>query len=214
MLKVVATAQIIESSNLWPQIPRLVDFKSLFSIHPSTRFLEPPILEPPCIRWSHSYNSTTYLPGPAEGIHDAKIHPKKEMKIHPMMTESSHKKPAMFLPLDFAPIYSPIHFGRQAVEESLKQDIKGNEVLVPIFIWEKWLRFWDFDIFFLERFFLVNMWQFWCPTIVCNTYRCTMLKALLHWLHSKGKAAVFVLGCVFLQKTWEAPIDTVSTGLQ
>lgn len=120
-----------------------------------------------------------------------------------MMTESckkSHKNPAMFLPLDFAPILLTHPFLKASGGREFETGHQRQRGAGPDFYLRKMAEIRRFRLFFFfERFFLVNMScdSFGARSIVCNTYRCTMLKTLLHWLHSKGKAAVFVLGvCV------------------
>lgn len=188
------------SSNLWPQILRLVDFRSLFSIHPSihpffgaTNFGAAMHQMIPLLQLNKL--PTAQLKG-RDSL--CKNSLKKDMKIHPMMTNLAKKKSCHFSALWILP-----QFTHPSISEGKRwkrvwnRTSKATRCWSRFLIWEKRLRFGDFDIsdFLLERF-LVNMWQFWCRTIVCNTYRWTMLKTLLHWLHSKGKAAVFVLGCV------------------
>ena len=153
------------------------------------------------------------------GIHHAKLYPTEYHSIQWYESWKNPQKKLQFLcPWILPPIYTPIHFGRQAVEESLKQGIKGNEVLLDRILGTNMVeicRFRQtrlvgekntsqsfFGVFFLLKRFFVNV-----AVLLHNNclqknnydiHGCTLLKALLHRLHGRGKAALFLFGCVSL----------------
>ncbi len=226
MLQVVATTQKMRvSSNLWPQI--LVDFKSLFSIHPffsaanfwenwkilkTFQFSQKISIQPHLtrIRWSKFSCSTTYFPlfylaSQAEGegfIMQNSTQWYSDILSNDTNLGKNPQKNSNFCALGFSPQFTHPSILEGKRWKRVWRASKATRCSTE-FLGQTWLRFADFDKpallekkntsqSFLSVF--LWMWQFCCTTIVCkkkliyDIHGCTLLKALLHRLHGRGKA--------------------------